>query len=80
MPRGQDFFFTLPYQAPAQSNQLRFTTTIQSIDVFFAVDATASMGSPIANLRDSLRHCIARMREAARPDGPLGPTAPGGAR
>jgi len=55
---SQDFFFTLPHGGPVQSNQLSFTTYIQSIDVFFAVDTTASMGGPIGNLRSSLRDTI----------------------
>jgi hypothetical protein len=55
---SQDFFFTLPYGAPAQSKGLSFTTYIQSIDVFFAVDTTASMGGPIGNLRAGLRDSI----------------------
>jgi hypothetical protein len=53
-----DFFFTLPFGSPAQSKGLSFTTYIQSIDVFFAVDTTASMGIPIATLRSNLRDTI----------------------
>jgi hypothetical protein len=55
---SQDFFFTLPYQAPPQGKPLTFTTYIQSIDVFLAIDATSSMGAPIANLRASLQDSI----------------------
>src|SRR4051794_7870353 len=44
---AQDFFFTLPYEmAPAampQTKELSFRIFIQSLDVFFAVDTTASM-------------------------------------
>jgi hypothetical protein len=54
----QDFFFTLPHNAPAESKQLSFKTLIQSLDVFFAVDTTLSMEGPITNLRDSLRNLI----------------------
>jgi len=55
---SQDFFFTLPFGAPAQSKGLSFTTYIQSIDVFFAVDTTSSMGIPIGTLRSGLRDTI----------------------
>jgi hypothetical protein len=55
---SQDFFFTLPYGAAAQQKPLSFTTYIQSIDVFFAVDTTASMGAPIGTLRAGLRDTI----------------------
>jgi hypothetical protein len=54
----QDFFFTLPYNGPAQSKQLSFKTLIQSLDVFFAIDTTLSMEGPITNLRDSLRNAV----------------------
>ncbi len=55
---AQDFFFDLPYQAPAQSQPLTFQTFIQSIDSFFAVDTTGSMGEEINNLRSSLSNTI----------------------
>ena len=43
---------------PIDRKDLTFTTLIQSLDVFFAVDTTASMGGPIGNLRASLRDTI----------------------
>jgi hypothetical protein len=55
---SQDFFFTLPFGGAARSKPLSFTTYIQSIDVFFAVDTTASMGVPIGTLRSGLRDTI----------------------
>ena len=55
---SQDFFFTLPFMGPMDRKDLSFTTLIQSLDVFFAVDTTASMGGPIGNLRASLRDTI----------------------
>jgi len=55
---AQDFFFDLPYQGPAQSQPLTFQTFIQSIDSFFAVDTTGSMGEEINNLRSSLSNTI----------------------
>jgi hypothetical protein len=55
---AQDFFFDLPYQSPQQSQPLTFQTFIQSIDTFFAVDTTGSMGPEINNLRSSLSNTI----------------------
>ena len=55
---AQDFFFDLPYQSPQQSQPLTFQTFIQSIDAFFAVDTTGSMGPEINNLRSSLSNTI----------------------
>jgi hypothetical protein len=55
---SQDFFFTLPFMGPVERKDLSFTTYIQSIDVFFAMDTTSSMGGPIGNLRASLRDAI----------------------
>ncbi|MCS6911627.1 MAG: hypothetical protein RMK29_09220 [Myxococcales bacterium] len=55
---SQDFFFSLPYQGPAQQKPLSFTTFIQSLDSFFAVDTTGSMGPSIVQLRDSLQNTI----------------------
>jgi hypothetical protein len=54
----QDFFFTLPYQDPEQKKPLAFTTQIQSIDAFFAVDTTASMTDSINALKSSLQTTI----------------------
>jgi len=50
-----DFFFVLPYNDPAgdQDKPLDFHTDVQSLDVFFAVDVTGSMGGEIANLQTS---------------------------
>jgi hypothetical protein len=55
---SQDFFFTLPYMAASQKKPLSFTTLIQSIDAFFAVDTTASMTPSITELRDKLQNTI----------------------
>ena len=55
---AQDFFFDLPHQSPQQSQPLTFQTFIQSIDAFFAVDTTGSMGPEINNLRSSLSNTI----------------------
>lgn len=55
---AQDFFFTLPYMGPAEQKPLSFSTLIQSIDSFFAVDTTVSMAAAITQLRDSLQNTI----------------------
>jgi hypothetical protein len=55
---AQDFFYSLPYQGPDQTQPLTFQTFIQSIDSFFAVDTTGSMTGEIANLNSSLSNTI----------------------
>lgn len=57
----QDFFFVLPFEDPAgsQTKPLTFTTDIKSLDVFFNVDTTGSMGGTINNLQSSLVSIIA---------------------
>jgi hypothetical protein len=55
---AQDFFFTLPYMGPAEKKPLSFSTLIQSIDSFFAVDTTNSTAAAITQLRDSLQNTI----------------------
>jgi hypothetical protein len=59
-----DFFFKLPYQDPAgdQDKPLDFHTNVQSLDVFFAVDVTGSMGGEIANLQTSLNTIVTAIR------------------
>ncbi|MBL4689386.1 MAG: hypothetical protein JKY37_32655, partial [Nannocystaceae bacterium] len=51
-----DFFFVLPYEDPAgsQDQPLEFTTNVKSLDVFFNMDTTVSMSGPINNLQTSL--------------------------
>ena len=49
-----DFFFQLPYMGGPQDQPLQFGTNVQSLDSFFAVDTTGSMGPSIIALRDSL--------------------------
>lgn len=53
-----DFFFPLPYMGGAQDQPLQFGTNVQSLDSFFAVDTTGSMGPSITALRDSLTNTI----------------------
>ncbi|MEM6954566.1 MAG: hypothetical protein AAF645_02725 [Myxococcota bacterium] len=42
IPEG-DFFVVLPFGDPAEVRQLRFSTDIQVVDVFFLLDSTGSM-------------------------------------
>jgi hypothetical protein len=42
-----DFFFKLPYMGGSQDQPLQFGTNVQSLDSFFAVDTTGSMGPEI---------------------------------
>jgi hypothetical protein len=53
-----DFFFKLPYKDGPQNQPLRFSTNVQSLDAFFAVDTTASMGPEIQQLTMSLENTI----------------------
>lgn len=53
-----DFFFPLPYMGGPQDQPLQFGTNVQSLDSFFAVDTTGSMGPSIIALRDSLTNTI----------------------
>ncbi len=63
---SQDFFFALPYQTEAQKKPLTFTTRVQSLDVFFAVDTTGSMSGEIVNLTSDLQtKIIPDVKEAA---------------
>ena len=59
-----DFFFVLPYNDPAgnQNKPLDFHTNVQSLDVFFAMDVTGSMGGEIANLQSSLNSIVTQIR------------------
>lgn len=53
-----DFFYLLPYEEPGQGTPqekpLSFSTYLQSLDAFFAVDTTASMGPSIRALLQAL--------------------------
>lgn len=53
-----DFFFKLPYKDAPQSQPLQFSTNLQSLDAFFAVDTTGSMGPEIQQLSMSLQNTI----------------------
>jgi len=55
---SQDFFFSLPYKISPQTKPLTFSTQVQSLDVFFAVDTTGSMGGEINQLVRSLQGTV----------------------
>ena len=57
---NQDFFFQLPYedQDGPQEKPLDFSTDVQDVDVFFAMDTTGSMGGTISSLQSSLTGTI----------------------
>lgn len=55
---SQDFFFNLPYKIAPVTKPLTFSTQVQSLDVFFAVDTTGSMGGEINQLVRSLEGTI----------------------
>ena len=57
---NKDFFFQLPYddQDGPQEKPLDFSTDVQDVDVFFAMDTTGSMGGTISSLQASLSGTI----------------------
>jgi len=69
-----DFFFILPYEDPAgnQDKPLNFSTAIKSADVFFAMDATGSMGGEIANLQLDLNATVIPNIQSEIPDTQFG--------
>ena len=57
---NKDFFFQLPYndQGGPQDKPLDFSTDVQDVDIFFAMDTTGSMGGTINSLQSSLTGTI----------------------
>ena len=55
-----DFFFILPYQDKTgkKNKPLDFSTNVQSLDVFFAMDVTGSMTQEIQNLQSGLKTVV----------------------
>lgn len=47
-------FHILPYGGPSESDSLDFTTQVTTADVYFLMDATASMDDELANLQSDL--------------------------
>jgi hypothetical protein len=71
-----DFFFQLPYMAASQDQPLSFGTNVQSLDSFFAVDTTGSMGPEIQQLKTSLTNVIIPgVKAAAAKDAQFGVAA-----
>jgi hypothetical protein len=71
-----DFFFELPYMAASQDQPLSFGTNVQSLDSFFAVDTTGSMGPEIQQLKASLSNIIIPgVKAAAAKDAQFGVAA-----
>lgn len=70
----QDFFFILPYVDPSgpANKPLDFSTAIPSMDTFFLMDATGSMGGVITNLKNSLTSTIIPGIQAAVPSTQFG--------
>jgi hypothetical protein len=56
----QDFFFILPYNDPAGTQQkpLDFSTLVPALDVFFIMDTTGSMTGEMNNLKSSLNSTV----------------------
>ncbi len=55
-----DFFFILPYKDKSGKKQrpLDFSTDVQNLDVFFAMDVTGSMTQEIINLQNGLKTVV----------------------
>lgn len=56
-----DFYVVLPYDAPAQERDLRFSTTVRQADVFFMMDRTGSMSGEVSRLKSSLDTIVPQM-------------------
>jgi hypothetical protein len=71
---SQDFFFVLPYQDPGGNvtKPLDFSTAVPSLDVYFNMDTTGSMGGEIANLQSSLNSTIVPGIQAVLPNTQFG--------
>lgn len=67
-----DLLLTLPYGATAAASTVAFGTTVQSLDAFFAVDTTGSMGGEITEVRRSLDATILPAVRAAAGDAWVG--------
>ncbi|MCB9633474.1 MAG: VWA domain-containing protein [Sandaracinus sp.] len=63
IPDG-DFFVVLPFNGPDRPiRTLSFGTSINRADVYFLIDTTGSMGTPIANVTSSLTTIAAALSE-----------------
>lgn len=66
-----DFFVVLPYLGEREERRLQFGTDISIADVYFLIDTTGSMGTPIANVQSSLTSISAEI-SARIPDVQMG--------
>lgn len=67
--------FVLPHDAPAQAQALAFDTGLDRLDVVVNVEATGSMGGPIADLQATLGTTVIPGAQAAVADAWLGISA-----
>lgn len=70
-----DFYFELPYEDPAKTDELDIETRLESGDVVFNMDVTGSMSSAISSLRSSLRTTIIPQMSARIGDVGIGVTS-----
>ncbi len=59
-----DFFVVLQYMGPREERTLRFGTDISVADVYFLIDTTGSMSTPIANVQSSLSSIAVEIQSA----------------
>lgn len=62
----EDFFVVLPYHGDHQRRELDFGTNISVADVYFLIDTTGSMGSPISNVQSSLTRISSELSRRIR--------------
>jgi hypothetical protein len=68
-----DFFVVLPYMAPDHEfRELDFSTDLKIADVYFLIDTTGSMSSPITNVSSSLAGTIVPALRTTIPDVQMG--------
>ena len=67
-----DFYVILPYEDPAQTDELDFTARLGKADVFFLIDTTGSMGGAISNVQSTLSSVIVPAIEASIADAQMG--------
>ena len=58
---ADDFFVVLPWNGPRENRLLRFGTDISVADIYFLIDTTGSMGSPISNVQSSLSMLVSEI-------------------
>ncbi len=66
-----DFFVVLPFNGARELRRLQFGTNISVADIYFLIDTTGSMGTPISNVQSSLT-TIATEISTRIPDAQMG--------